>query len=248
MLRTINHTHRKKVYQGDFTFFLHKRREGHFLEVQLGKFNGNQFPADAQLIIEAHANITRQRIYCGSIKELSLPKNKLLDEIDISSRILFDVKVVDVNKNNGGLLALGKRFSPKGDELDSEGNLLPIKLIELEEMLWEVNFDNQKTTLYINNKFPALKNQLINDPLIQGLILPKALRDILIHYCIIENDEHKDKQRWIEFSEKIWETKPSDDDEDFDELIQWIDDVVKEFCKEHEMLKRIQTKGQTDND
>lgn len=247
MLRTINHTKRKKIRIGDFTFFLHKKREGIFLEVQMGEFNINQFPQNAVLIIEAHSNVTRQRVDCGILKELRLPKNKLLDEIDSASKILFDVKIIDKSQNNGNILGLGKKFSPEGDDKDSEGNLLPIKLFDVEEMLWEVNFDSQKTVLHVNKKFPNLKNRLISDPLTQSLILPKALKDILFHYCIVESDDHEDKRRWINFAEDLWLEKPSDNDDDFDELIKWIDEVVKQFCRKHEMLKRLQ-KGLVYND
>ena len=74
----------------------------------------------------------------------------------------------------------------------------------------------------------------------QSLVLPSVLREILTYYCLLDVDENEHASRWIVLAELLYEAKPDvEHDEDHDETIDWINEVIVQFCSKHSITNRL---------
>ena len=240
MQRTINQTSRKKIDANAFVFVLREETTGDVnFDVRVNAFQKNEFPSEAEVYVEAHANITRQRFSCGTVGNLDLPINEKLDELDNTSPILFAVKIVENDCGAGRLIGLGERFSPQTDERDGL-SLLPLKVTDLGQLPWKVDFYSAQPVLLINRSIPHGIDRIKNDLVFQSLVLPSVLREILTYYCLLDVDENEHASRWIVLAELLYEAKPDvEHDEDHDETIDWINEVIVQFCSKHSITNRL---------
>ena len=73
-------------------------------------------------------------------------------------------------------------------------------------------------------------DRLRDDPVCQTLVLPAALRDILVYYLWNEEDQDSEYgQKWMAFAGMFADERPTGNDPT--ELLSWADEVVGEFSK-----------------
>ena len=245
--RHINHTGRRKIKHSEVQITLNEHPNTPPTFDASFSLDSSKLPGDAALYIEAYHKNTSQRFHFGTAGSPIPPENRTLDQLDLSGPILFRVKVVDDSDKIGRLVASAERLRPKEDEEEeSRASLMTFKSTDLGDLTWKMSFlPDNKPVLCINSRIPEAKGQLMNNPVFQGLILPAALRETLmfIFLNIAEEDADEDSwhKPWMDFANFIApEDKP--DSADPFELNDWIDDVITEFSRRHELCEMLVTR------
>jgi hypothetical protein len=192
-------------------------------------------PADADVIVEPFYKHSAMRFNFGTVGSLTVPKNTLLNEIDIGGEINFRVKVVNNSQGLiGRLVAAGDRFSETTPADPNQGRLsiFPIKPEYIGERIWDVSTsESERPHLMVNIRIPGLKDRILADPLLRGAILVEAFEKIL---RFMLDTESGDEPEWFE----IWKTFvsvrlgldfPEDSGDDPDEQTKFLDQAKTEF-------------------
>ena len=231
MQRTFNYTGRKKIDRKQALFsFTEQNSYPPEFDVVLSLDQGD-YPANASVFIEAYCGETRQRFNFGTVGNIKPPPRRVLDKIDLSGPTLFNVLIVDESGRHGMLLASGLQF--RADDDDDEENKSSILCVDsrpLGQLSWKVAFETgDMPVLYINNCIPNPIGKIRSDPLFQALILPAALREVLLFYVWNEDDLEGNEyfERWMTFASMFGSDKP--DSYDPSELLNWIESVVTGF-------------------
>ena len=238
----VNHTGRKKLGNSEVDIKLDSSSTppSFTAEMDFGKYN---FPAEADIYIEAYHRNTLQRFSFGTVAAPAHPESTLLSEIDLSGPTLFRVKVVDQSEHASRLLALADRVMPSDDNDENQkASLMIFKSTPLGELSWKMSYnDSNKPVLCINSRIPQGKDQLLHNPFFQSLIIPAAFREVLL-YILWEQEEDDDvsedswQKKWMDFAEEIATyDKPHEEDQ----LYDWIDDVVSEFSNQHKFSEHL---------
>jgi hypothetical protein len=246
--RHINHTGRRKIKQSEVQISLNEHQGDAPSFDASFTLDSSKLPGDAALYVEAYHKNTSQRFHFGTAGSPIPPENRTLDQLDLSGPILFRVKIVDNSDRIGRLVASAERLRPKEDEEeDSRASLMTFKSTDLGDLTWKMSFSpgSSKPVLCINSHIPEAKGQLMNNPVFQGLVLPAALRETLmfIFLNIAEEDPDEDSwhKPWLDFASFI---APEDKPESADpfELNDWVDGVVTEFSRRHELCDLLVTR------
>ena len=240
MQATINHTGRRKILRSELQINM-KVSEDSTPEFDVDfSLKRDNLPDDATIYIEAYKNNTIQRFHFGTVGHIVKPENRKLDQIDLSAPTLFRIRIVDETGHHGRLVASADQIRPDSDEDIQKNSLLPVKSTPLEELTWKVEIENGvKPVLCINSRIPDAKGQLASNPRFQSLILPAALRQILMFY--LWNDDTDDDDpiagQWLLFAEQLLTERPHENDPLL--LMQWIDDVVSEFSRAFRLTEML---------
>ncbi len=235
MQRTLNYTNRRRIEKHEVLFSF-TEDGGNIPEFEaLFEFN-SEYPKDASLYVEAYYRETRQRFDFGKVSKITPPKNCKLDELDLSGSIQFDVLIVDKSRKHGLVLARGTRFKADSDdgEENNRSSILPVKKAQLGQLPWKVEIESgELTKLCLNDSIPNAIEKINNDAVFQSLILPAALKEILTFYLWNEDQDSEEAKRWFAFADDFAESRPKS--EDPSELLEWVEEVVEEFAKHHNL-------------
>jgi hypothetical protein len=116
--------------------------------------------------------------------------------------------------------------------------LLPLRETDLGEELWRIDLnDRNGPWLVINSRVPGLAARLRSDTLVQGLILPHALREVLRRLPAEgeDEDDHDWGDNWRKFLGQLGVTLEPDDSTDEDSIQEWVEEAVDRFSR----LKRF---------
>jgi hypothetical protein len=239
MLRTLNYTGRKKIERADALFsFTDDQKEIPEFNVVFN-LDPSAYPAGAVVYVEAHYKETRQRYSFGLLAGLTPPDNRELNEIDLSGPTLFRVLIVDESGKHGLLLASGEGFraDDNGGE-DNKSSILSVVTRPLGQLTWKVEFETgSMPELCLNNSIPNAIEKMRVDPMFQALVLPAALREVLMYFLWNEDDDSEHGQHWMSFAELLADEKPHSNDPG--ELLNWVGDVVAEFSKRFRLIDRL---------
>ncbi len=228
MQRTINHTGRHKIGVQELQISIRGESPPVF-DVDFS-LNREKLPDDASVYIEAYQRNTLQRFDFGLVGKINKPQDRSLNKIDLSSPVLFRIRIVDETSRIGRLIASAEGLKPQSDSDDEQrSSLLVVRARPLGQQTWKVDFDTAgKPELCINNRIPDPIGQLKNNPEFQSLILPGAFRQILM-FLLWNDDENTVTEEWLRFSEHLAGERPIGSDPL--ELANWIDDVVDRFSE-----------------
>lgn len=203
------------------------------------------FPGNAAVAIEAYHRSSSMRFDCGTIDALAIPV-MVLDQIDQGGNILFRVKVVDKVNEQGKLLGSAERIQPRSDDADEARRpLFPVQYRDLGAEVWKVDIvHGAKPTLIINSRMTGFSHRLQENPLVQGLLLPAALRIVLKRITDggETGDEDDDEGGWVDDWLKYCKTEFGAEDPaglDEEQKYEWTEDIIKQFCEQKSFIKRI---------
>lgn len=240
MQRTFNYTERKRIKREHVQFEILESGPVPAFTVLL-KLPVEEYPEDASIFIDAYCKETRQRFNFGTVKRIEPPESCALDQIDLSAPTQFKVSVVDESDRHGRIVASGEGFKPVGDEdNENKSSLLPVSSRPMGESVWEVDLDSGgKPVLCINNRIPDCISKIKSDPLFQALILPAAMREVLLRYLWGEENFEQDAsfKHWMNFAEFMAGKRPESDEESA--LARWVDEAVEEFSKRFRMCELL---------
>lgn len=231
MKRRFNYTGRKRIPTHLVDVALHSGENVRTFDLRLADFKALGLPDDAKVYVEPYVKSSSMRFAFGTVGSIVPPDDRSLTEIDEGGSILFRILVVDEKDSIGRLLAMGDRIAPRGEEEQREA-LLPLVTEDLGEGVWRLDDTlGVAPRLLINNRFPGLKQKLLDDPLLMGAILPIAVRDALRAMSREQEDECDWIQKWRKFvqqvageecAEAIFDQGEEDDDK--------VDDAIERLC------------------
>ncbi|MCP4097097.1 MAG: hypothetical protein GY748_12740 [Planctomycetaceae bacterium] len=248
MKRRINSTGRKRIKREDIEISMLEFVPGQPLKAKaLLDFNDYDFAQSASVVIEAYHRASGQRFDCGTIGALDIPPLLILDEVDRSGSVLFRVKVVDTEISPGMLLASAERIQPRSeDDQSGRKSLFPVYYRDLGQEVWKVEIiPDSRPVLILNNTIPEVKHKLNQNPLVQGFLLPAALRIVLEELVKDADGDGDESESWKEEWKQFCKTElgiadePPDIRGTDDDRSDWIDRSVKSFTNGHRFIKQI---------
>ncbi|MEX2165082.1 MAG: hypothetical protein WD823_12690 [Sulfuricaulis sp.] len=234
MKRRINSTGRKNIPLDKIAIRLKDGALGgaRTFTVNLAKLTELGLDANGRVYVEPYIKSSSMRVSFGTVGALSAPADTRLTEIDSGGALLFRVMVVDEAGEVGKILAAANRIHPidDSDEQDDQKAILPLRLRDLGEAVWQVDMESaDRPELVINNRIPFLADRLKSDPLLQGTIIPHAMAEV-IRAAMAEDadDELVWVQDWRKFASGLLgeEIPEGLEQEDLDDRIE---NVVQKF-------------------
>ncbi len=212
---------------------------------QLGDLMSLGLPGHAAVYVEPYVGgSSAMRFSFGTLNDLVTPASTAMDELDSGDRILFNLKIVDETSTVGKVLASCRGISPRHHaDIDGAEPLLPLRPADLEEELWRLS-DTEPSgpEVVVNNRVPGLADQLKTNPLVQGLVIPSALRSIVP--TLFTDDPPSWAANWRVLCQSLvgepvdWELDTDVDDE---EVQQIVDVVVRRFLANQKYASRLIT-------
>lgn len=246
--RRINSTGRKRIGRECIEISMVETGTDEPLKAKIElKLQNQGLPGGARVVIEAYHRSSGMRFDCGTVDAPEVPDILVLSEVDKSGSVLFRLKVVDNDDEPGKLLASAERLKPQGeDDSENRRSIFPIEHRNLGDEVWKVEIEyGDRPILIVNSQIPGFDRRLLESPMMQGLLLPAALRIVLKELVqVSETGESEDelgwREEWLEYcrGELRAEGDPRElPDENAKE--DWIDEVVRQFCENLALIKRI---------
>lgn len=239
MKRKFNYTGRKRIPREKIFVALNQFRGSIQSFVATLDLEDMELPSDAKIYVEAYHRTEFRRFDFGTVGKVTPPASTRLD-IGYAESLRFRVLVVE----NGIVLASAERIRPI-----SEGDtrsILPVDMDDLGQQIWRVDYSGEEDSpvLVLNKNILNILNTAKLDPQFFFHVFPTAIKEILTHMVFMDGvddmedpsiDWHRD---WLEFSKKFSGGLPqclnpkADNftEEVAEEVEEWIDNVVKEFC------------------
>jgi hypothetical protein len=239
--RTLNFTGRKKIEQKQAVFSL-TERPGIAPEFNVVfSISSDDFPPDASIYVEAYHKETRQRFCFGTVAKITPPPNRMLNELDLTGPVMFRVLIVDESGRHGMLLGMGDQFraDERKDDQDRP-SILSVRKYPLGQLSWKVYFERGAAPeLHLNNQIPNVIERMRTDPIFQSLVLPAALREILIYYAWNDDDAEGNEhcERWMGFASMFADEKPATSDPA--DFFEWVDEVVTGFSEQFHLTDML---------
>lgn len=204
------------------------------------RLDGIDLDEDARVALEAYFRSSSMRFACGTVNDMIVPAKMELSEIDRGGAVQFRVLVIST-KDPGRILAAADGIRPRqNSESPDRQPLLRLREADLGDQLWRVDLhDRNGPWLVINSRVPTLASQLRSSAMIQGLILPHAMR-IVLGSLPMEGSEEGDEDwgnDWRKFLSSMDISAEPDEPGDDESKLEWIEEAVSRFCE----IKRFAT-------
>ncbi len=180
---------------------------------------------DFKVIVLAHAGNTSRRYEVGTVSTWSADAFSL-QGLDLSRVLRF--RLLIRMEGSAQIVASAENLRPAGDgEIES---LLPIVVAELGQRVWRVAIDDDGAVLQCNSRIFPSGASAENFIPFRALVLPEALRQILLH---ISKDparlttEGSCWEDWMHWMQLLQIEMPPDDEE---LRSQWIEESTARFC------------------
>jgi len=184
----------------------------------------------------------------GTVGALSTPPDTQLTDLDAGGRILFRIKVVDDSTGVGKILASINALRPVDEKMsDSERRaILPVASDDLDEAVWKLDFPTpERPLLVVNNRIPGLLDRIKVEPLLQGAVIPAAIRQILRAVLDPDNGSLDDDLDWVrdwkQWASNILERDATEDIDDSDDLERRLDEICDRFTSTCKFATKLET-------
>ena len=240
--RSINFTGRKQIDHGHVQIGeLSKSKTSALVKIHHFDLKSYEFPENAHVVIEAYHSSSGMRFDCGCIANHVIPDALTLekDKIDFSGTVNFRVKVIDPFDKR--LLGLAKGIV-RGGRKSGSRDMLPIIPDPDLDVLWKIDIkdDEDPPSIKIHKKLNGFSQRIADDPLIGGIVLSEALRQVMAELAHNPpKDDSSWKNDWLRYVRKHLkiDTDLSELQSDFDKSA-WIEKVVKAFCNKHRFVEK----------
>ena len=219
MQRRFNPTGRARIPRKHIEIKLKEALDPGSFPVASAKINldGLNLLPSAIVEIEAYFRSSSMRFRCGTVAAMAIPPAMELSEIDRGGAVRFRLLIIE-GDGSGRIVAAadGLRPASERDSPDRQ-SLLPVRETDIGNQLWKIHVDyHTGPTLLINATIPGLAARMREQPLVQGLVFPHALRVILSELGRGQADEEDDVWRkdWRAFLEALDVPTEPDDPED----------------------------------
>jgi hypothetical protein len=241
-MRRFNFTDRKKLATSSMKISLsNETTESLKVDVDLD-FSGFTQPATSQLglriMLDAHGRVKFQRHELGSLGQRLIRAGIHFNLFARSEIANFRIKIVDNSSKKGRIVAISRPLHLRTQKPEQQQSFLPVRVDELDEVVFKVEFVDQCPTLVLNRNLDSslpggIKNFAVH-PAFVSLVLPEVVRQVLVRYLFVEaravddlghDDAFSD---WMRFSLALVPDYPEEGQlsEDPNEIYAWIDQVA----------------------
>ncbi len=256
MIRKLNYTNRKKIFQGDVRISADEKDGLFYFDADLSNLSYHEkyeLPPQRKVYVEAYQPSIWMRFDYGHVGKIQPPKNRALEKFDSLEGIKFRVKVTSAEGDHRLLAEADKiRLEDEDDGLGDGYTLLNVvSQPGMGDEIYRVNFSNidGSPDLWINNE--QNKMIVVKSKEFQTVALPSIFREILTRVIIIhkwtddEDDTDDDtdwKCQWIQFA-KIYSPDPEipNPENEQEDCFVWIDAAVAGFAKKLKLRKNFRT-------
>jgi len=194
----------------------------------------------ARIFVEAYHQTTRMRFDFGTVAAPVKPPlaERRLHEFPDWRDVRFRVKITDVTRSPGRILAWANRIKPKGPEQRDESDLVRFRDADLEGLLWDIEFDEEGPIVLVERNAGGAQRVGRSDAFIAAAY-PEILRLSLERALIEEKAAHDDPQHWLKLwydgylKPKLGAGPPPEQDQ---AKRSWITDVVRAFGRRFEVV------------
>lgn len=239
-IRRLNFTGRKKINRSDVAITVREHeREASTFEAVLS-LEEYELPPDAKVYIEAHRQTSYMRFEFGTAAQPKAQDELTLSEFDTAEGVLFRIKVTSSDEPCGLLLATAEQIRPRAPE-QTEERRIPLLTVRpdpgLAQQVWRLDFTGASGPVLCVSSRAGDHHAILRHPLVQSLVLPAVLREILNRVVHIEEHWEVDPEgdwmsQWLKFATNLPGSErdlPAFQDEAVRDT--WIDDVVASFCR-----------------
>jgi hypothetical protein len=241
--RHLNYTGRKRIFEADAKIVLHSAPDEPPLFDASFDLTDYNFPADARVFVEAYRQTRWMRFAFGTTAELSIPVDRRLTEFDSPEAILFRVRITSGDGAAGLLLGEADRIRPRAADEEEEPklSLLPVQKAKLGQRVWQLNLENGPI-LQINERLENWRD-VVRRPGFIPLVCPAVFREILasilhVHKHFEIEPDGDWKSRWLALAVAQPGVSEIPEEDDHNEVDDWIEEVVASFCRHHKFLDR----------
>jgi hypothetical protein len=246
--RRFNSTGRRRIPRSHIEIKLQEPLDSGSFPVASAKIDlaGLNLTESSTVEIEAYFRSSSMRFPCGTVGSIAIPPAMELSEIDRGGAVRFRLLIIDADQS-GRIVAAADGLRP-AHERDSPDRqpLLPLRETDLGDQLWKVDVDYRTgPTLLINGSIPGLVSRLREQPLLQGLVFPHALRMILAELGRGHEEEEDDiwRKDWRTFLQALDVPIEPDDPDDQESLEDWIERAVDVFSAQKDFAHRVKLDG-----
>lgn len=207
------------------------------------------FPPSARVFIEAYIKNHLIRFAFGTVGAFAAPDSTdLADFGDEVESVLYRVKVVaaDEKRTILGLPSRGVGVRAENADGGASDCILPLgKLPKGSQLVWAMDYEKGYPRLCINRE---LEDQVARGDAFIALVYPAALRHVL-EYTFLQRHDGQGcdwADDWKRFAaENLGEEypalsgKPVYDEQDLQDLQDWIDAVVESFVDGADLVKKM---------
>jgi hypothetical protein len=243
MIRKYNYTGRQKIANERIQIRQLTRSGIAAFEAKIN-INDLGFPDYAKIYIEPYFKSSFMRFDFGTVARHIHPENTLLDEIPVTDKILFRVKVVDESSKQGLILGYADELIPTlGDTIGGKKPLLPVDYNDLGNKIWKLDFRDDGPYLSVNKTIDRITELVKNNLQFFSLVYPEIIRQIAQKIISEEDIELDDlttwQGQWIQyFKTTLGITyKPDEEREDI-----WCEEIVEAFCRKHDVSALLTNK------
>lgn len=246
MKRTLNFTGRHKISRDRVDIALESSGSSRSFILNSMDLSGiDKFKGDEKIYIEAYYENTWMRFPYGTVNTPRAVGSTDLEDLAGTQVIYFRIKVVDESEELGKIVAIADRISIVSNaEENNKDPLLPVNYMNLGDEVWKIAFLDDGPVLEINNSINGIENFVRTNPCFQSLVLPQALRQILVQILYVDtgfdNEDERDwKFRWLKFASMISGQKIPENEDDSSE--EFFNQALIAFASLHKYNQQLDT-------
>lgn len=237
MIRRFNYTKRQKILSQEFTIMVIEKEEAPpSVRLSLEETTLKNYPANAEILLEAYRGCRPYTINFGSPAKFIMNQQKLLPKETVPEKLLFRLKIVDLESDQRKLLGWAQQIRPVTN--DKKGNprksILSVVSESLGNVIWDLDFsvDPTQPVLKVNSQISTereITSIVEHDSDFRCLVLPVVFKRILENLFKDEDWESTipEENDWLLFSKHL-NGNPPDDQE---EIQNWIHATVDIFAE-----------------
>lgn len=241
MIRRINHTARRRIERKSLGIQIHRTAPpSASFSLDLSSYG---FPSNALVIAEAYGQSRNARIPLGAVGDGLIQHRADLSQFSSADGIHFRVKVIPAPPSDARLLGLAEGMAPDTDGEAPARSLLPVRVSELGELVWRIEYEQAGPVLEVNRGLLAGTAYLRQAHFI-ALAQIEILRQVLLEALRRGGEEEGEggeswQTRWSKLGERL-AGRPCDSDGDLlDEHYDWIRDACEAFARQRQALTRL---------
>lgn len=253
MRRQIRFTGRKQLAHSWVEVKLFDSGKGK--RVSLALRNPHEFktmPPSAHLKLRLFENKISETLAFNSLEEMRR-KHYAVAELkrpEAFSAPSAQLRVVATDENRRGLvLGSTRRWTLRmggdgGDDVSTEGILLLQKL-DISPRVWKLDIrDEEHPVVYIDDKIPDPSAWVQTDPVFISCVLPAIVREVFDEILSTHTSEPDLEwvKDWANWAKTLVPGENIPWGEDRTQHNEWIDNLLNEFCRQHDMLKNLMGK------
>jgi hypothetical protein len=245
MPQRLNWTNRKRIEKADVQIVVAGLdRDPEFTAaINLSAY---ELPPDCRVVVEAYRQTMWRRFDFGTVAFIRAQEACSLAAFGDAEGVQFRVKVLSGIRDDGRIWAEADQlpFVSQEKQDASRRSLLPTRGADLEESVWELEFDETSSgpMLVVNNRLGDWR-QTVKTVAFRSLVYPEVFRQVLRKALNDEDDELTGWQGdWVRFATQL----PGVGDRPeqgsaADDVQQWIDGAVRAFSRQQKFCERLAT-------